>query len=319
MYTLFFANRLSLDNMNRRRFLTQSAGATALTALPLDYRFWNDNQHVSCNLYTWFSYYRREGKDFYADWDVALAAVAASGADGIEPSITSPDQVGVIAPLLEKHGLEMRSIYVNSNLHEAQEADASIERVLNVAERCKALGTKIIVTNPSPIGWNSPENKTDSQLRTQAVALQQLGAELYNRGMLLSYHTHDSEFRAGAREFHHMMLSTNPRHVSFCLDVHWVYRGAENSNVALYDVIDMYGHRISELHIRQSRDQIWSETFGDGDIDYAGVVEVLRRKNLRPLLVLEQAVEEGTPATMSTLEAHQISTKEMREVFAPLG
>lgn len=311
--------------MNRRRFLAQSAGAAALTSLnptsdlhPAS-GLWPADRHVSCNLYTWFSYYRREGKDFYEDWDAGLAAVAACGVDGVEPSITSTGQVDDLAPLLEKHGLEMRSIYVNSKLHEAAESEQSIEQVLAIAEKCKTLGTKVIVTNPSPLDWNGPDNKTDAQLRVQAVALQQLGAELYNRGMTLSYHTHDSEFRAGAREFHHMMLSTNPRHVTFCLDVHWVYRGAENSNVALYDVIDLYGDRISELHIRQSRNQIWSETFGEGDIDYAGVVDVLRRKNLRPLLVLEQAVEEGTPATLSTLEAHRVSQQAMRKVFEPLG
>ncbi|MEM8488901.1 MAG: sugar phosphate isomerase/epimerase [Bacteroidota bacterium] len=305
--------------MNRRRFLAQGAGAAALPSLYPLAGLWQHDNHISCNLYTWLTYYRREGKDFYADIDAGLAAVASSGVDGIEPSITSTDQVDEIAPLLEKHGLKMRSIYVNSKFHEAGDAEDSIAQVLKIADSCKALGTKIIVINPSPLGWNSPENKTDAQLRVQAVALQQLGAELYNRGLTLAYHTHDSEFRAGAREFHHMMLSTNPRHVTFCLDVHWVYRGSENSNVALFDVIDLYGERISELHIRQSLNHIWTETFGEGDIDYASVVEVLRRKNLRPFLVLEQAAEEGTPATLSPVEVHRVSQKAMRKIFAPLG
>ena len=74
----------------------------------------------------------------------------------------------------------------------------------------QSLGTKIIVTNPSPLGWGSKENKTDQQLLDQAVALDKLGAELRAMGLTLAYHTHDSEFRAGAREFHHMMLATDP-------------------------------------------------------------------------------------------------------------
>ncbi len=305
--------------MDRRQFLSNATCMTAAAALvPLPQRVQTDF-HLSCNLYTWYSYYNREGKDFYADIDAGLAQVAASGMDGFEPSLTSVEQVDQMAPLMEKHGLEMRSIYVNSLLHERDAADESIENVLKIVERCKALGTKIVVTNPSPIGWGSPENKTDRQLRDQAVALQRLGSELYNMGITLAYHTHDSEFRAGAREFHHMMISTNPRHVSFCLDVHWVYRGALNSNVALYDVIEMYGDRISELHIRQSRDYIWSETFGEGDIDYAGVVEVLNRKNLKPMIVFEQAAEEGTPNTMTPLEVHKQSQLAVRKIFAPLG
>ena len=305
--------------MNRRQFLARSSGATAALAIVPIPKLSPADIHLSCNLYTWYSYYNREGKDFYADMDAGLGQVAASGMDGFEPSLTSVEQVDQMAPLMEKHGLEMRSIYVNSLLHERDAADESIENVLKIVEKCKALGTKIVVTNPSPIGWDSPENKTDRQLRDQAVALQRLGSELYNMGVTLAYHTHDSEFRAGAREFHHMMISTNPRHVTFCLDVHWVYRGALNSNVALYDVIEMYGDRISELHIRQSRDHIWSETFGEGDIDYAGVIEVLNRKNLKPMLVFEQAAEEGTPHTMSPLEVHKQSQVEVRKIFAPLG
>ena len=124
---------------------------------------------------------------------------------------------------------------------------------------------------------------------------------------------------AGAREFHHMMQRTDPNHVTFCLDVHWVYRGALNSNVAVFDVIKMYGDRISELHIRQSRDHVWTETFGPGDIDYPGVVFALKERGLKPMLVLEQAAEEGTPHTMNALDAHRKSQAAVRTIFAPLG
>ncbi len=305
--------------MNRRHFLTQTAGVSlAAATMPLKV-LWPADLHLSCNLYTWYSYYNREGKDFYADMDAGLARVAASGVDGFEPSLTSTEQVEELAPLMKKHGLEMRSVYVNSKLHERDEANQSIDAVLAIVERCKSLGTRIVVTNPSPIGWGSGEDKTDRQLKDQAQALEKLGALLREMDLTLAYHTHDSEFRAGAREFHHMMLQTDPAHVSFCLDVHWVYRGALNSNVALFDVIEMYGDRITELHIRQSENGRWSETFGQGDIDYAGVVRELQALKLKPMLVLEQAAEEGTPHTLSALEAHKQSQLAVRKIFSPLG
>ena len=275
--------------------------------------------HLSCNLYTWFSYYRREGKDFYADMDAGLAQVKAAGLDGIEPALTSVEQVEEIAPLLDKYGLAMRSVYVNSKLHEAGEWEQSIEDVLKIASRCKALGSRIIVTNPSPLGWGSAENKTDEQLRVQARALDRLGAELRAMDLTLAYHTHDSEFRAGAREFHHMMLECDPENVTFCLDVHWIYRGAGHSNVALFDILKMYGERITELHIRQSSHNVWTEVMEDGDIDYRAVVSALAALGLKPQLVLEQAAEEGTPHTLTPLEAHRRSVAYAREVFAPIG
>ena len=213
----------------------------------------------------------------------------------------------------------MRSIYVNSQLHEREEVEGSIEGVLAIAEQVKPLGTRIIVTNPSPLRWGGQENKNDAQLETQAAALGRLGAELARMGLTLSYHTHDPEFRAGAREFHHMMLAINPAHLTFCMDVHWVYRGSENSNLAVFDVLKLYGERITELHIRQSQAHIWTETFRAGDIDYGAFVEALVGKGVRPHLVLEQAVEEGTPHTLSPLEAHRQTHDYAREVFAPLA
>jgi inosose dehydratase len=208
---------------------------------------------------------------------------------------------------------------VNSKLHVRDEAERSIEDVLAIVERCIPLGVRTVVTNPSPIEWGSAENKSDAEIRDQAQALDRLGAMLRERDLTLAYHTHDSEFRAGAREFHHMMLATDPANVSFCLDVHWVYRGSGHSNVALFDVLELYGSRVVELHIRQSQGHIWSESFGEGDIDYPEVVRMLVALDLKPHLVLEQAVEAGTPHTVPPLEAHRASQAYARKVFAPLN
>jgi len=272
--------------------------------------------HVSCNQYPWAVFYGREGRDFGASLDGALAEVAASGIDGFEPGVGGLQQVEKIAPLLKKHGLEMRSLYVNSTLHETGQVDKSIELVLAAAAKAKAVGTRIIVTNPSPIRWGGPENKNDEQLTTQAAALNTLGAELRRMGLTLAYHNHDIELRQAAREFHHMMVGTDPKNVTLCLDAHWVYRGAGNSQVALFDVLKLYGRRITELHLRQSRDGVWTEVFAPGDIDYRALAEYLLKIGVKPLLVLEQAVEAGSPNTLKATEAFTQSTRYTRRLFA---
>lgn len=65
--------------------------------------------------------------------------------------------------------------------------------------------------------------------------MEKLGIALRER-ITLAYHTHAPEFLAGAEEFHHVMLNTSPENVSFCFDVHWVFRGSVDSNVAVFDV-----------------------------------------------------------------------------------
>ena len=159
-------------------------------------------------------------------------------------------------------------MYVNSVLHEPQLVEENISEIMAIAEEAKKIGIEILVTNPSPIKWSGPENKTDEQIKAQAIALNLLGKELKSIGIKLAYHNHDMEMRESAREFHHMLTGTDPDNVHLCLDAHWIYRGSGNSQVALFDIVELYADRIVELHLRQSHNGIWSEVFEDGDIDY---------------------------------------------------
>ena len=309
---------MSKHALTRRTFLEKAAATAALTLSGCASvgKAVKGKLHLACNQYPWIVYYQRDNRDFAKMMDEGLGEMASCGIDGFEPIINTPADIDRLAPLLSKHGLEMRSFYVNSSLHEATQANKSVEQILAIAARAKSVGTKIIVTNPSPIRWGGAENKNDEQLRTQASAMDSLGAGLRPLGLTLAYHNHDIELRNAAREFHHMMVGTDPKNVTLCLDAHWVYRGAGNSAVALFDVLKLYGKRVSELHLRQSIDNTWSETFGVGDIDYPALAEHLLSIKVKPHLVLEQAVENGTPKTISTVEAFRRSSKYARTVFA---
>ncbi len=305
----------------RRGFLRDTALAAGTLALSssLTRATAEDRIHVACNSYSWNVFYQREGRNFDQSLDAGLAEVAASGLDGFEPSFGDPAQVDRLAPLLKKHRLQMRSFYVNSSLHQPDQADRSIDQILSVARRAREAGARIVVTNPNPLAWGGPQNKDDTQLRTQADALNRLGAELRKIDLTLAYHNHDMELRQAAREFHHMMLGTDPANVTLCLDSHWVYRGSGNSQVALFDIVKLYGKRISELHLRQSKDGVWTEAFGPGDIDYPAFGDAVGQTGVRPHIVLEQAIENGSPDTMEPLEAFRRSTDYVRRLFADLG
>ncbi len=312
---------MQIQSHSRRSFLHRAAlaSAAALATPSLARAARGDKLHLATNAYSWQVFYQREGRDFANSLDAGLKDVAASGLNGFEPGVGSIEDLRELLPLLKKHDLEMRSMYVNSSLHEPAEADRSIEQILATASAVKRFGTRIIVTNPNPLRWGGPENKTDEQLRTQAAALNRLGKELGDLKMTLAYHYHDIELRMAAREFHHMLAGTDPRHVTLCLDAHWLYRGAGNSQVALFDVVELYGQRVSEVHLRQSQNGVWSEILGPGDIDYEALAEALARKKAKPHLVLEIAVETGTPKTLDPVEAHRRSAEYARRVFEKLA
>jgi inosose dehydratase len=304
--------------MDRRTFLMAAAAATGSAALMADESS-GPALHLATNVYPWKTFYQRDGRDSRQELPALIAEVKAAGLDGFEPAVESPEELDVLLPLLEQHHLELRSLYVNSVLHDADRASASRESVLAIARKAAGHGLKIVVTNPSPVRWGGPEDKSDSQLVTQARSLDALGADLRALGLTLAYHNHDAELRQGAREFHHMLTATSPENVAFCLDAHWVYRGCGDSQVALDDVVRRYGDRIVELHLRQSDHGVWTEVFGPGDIDYRALTRQLAERGLKPHVVLEQAVEAKTPKTLSAEKAHTQSAVAARAIFQPLA
>ncbi|GAA4439005.1 hypothetical protein GCM10023188_34900 [Pontibacter saemangeumensis] len=305
---------------NRRTFLGALASLTAAGLLP-DSEAWalntlSDPLHIASNEYSWITFYERQGRDWFADLDASLREFAKSGIIGYEPSVNKPEELTLLAPLLKKYKLEMRSIYVGCTLHKEQEAKQSLEQVKAIAAAAKPLGVRIIVTNPSPIRWGGTENKTDAELEVQAIYLDRMGAELRKQGLTLAYHNHDVEMRHAAREFHHMLVATDPENVSLCLEAHWIYRGSGDSQLAMFDIMRLYGSRIAEVHLRQSKNGIWAETFGEGDIDYMRLAKELLALEVRPHLVLEQCVEKQSPNTMDAVAAHQKDRQYASRVFA---
>lgn len=301
---------------DRRQFLHLLAGASAASALSSTTETFAPYPFpISASSYNWFTFYNREKKNWGEDLDACIAEYAKTGLKAYEPSFTSAEEVKKLGPVLKKYQIALPSAYVNSVLHKKEEAAQSIATILAIADEAKKWGLKILVTNPTPIRWGGDEVKTDAELKEQAANLDKLGAALRQKGITLAYHTHDVEMKAGAREFHHMFLGTSPLNVSFCFDVHWVYRGSQNSQIAVFDVLKLYGKRVVELHIRQSVDGVWSETFGGGDIDYHRFAAELKTLKLRPHLVIEQCIEGKSPNTMDALKAHVQDLVAVREVF----
>ena len=295
---------------NRRNALATVAAATLLPAFS-DLLGAAETSgaptHLATNTYPWLTFARREKQEFSLHADSFLADIASTGITGYEPIIDSPGQFEGLGDRLQKHSIEMRSIYVNSVLHDSTKVDESIAGVIEIAKAAQDLGTRIVVTNPSPIRWGGPEDKSDAQLRLQAKSLDSLGSELRKLGIELAYHNHDAELRQGGREFHHMLTATDPENVKFCLDAHWIFRGCGDSEVAVFDALSQYWDRVVELHLRQSKSGVWTESFAaDGDINYKRLVDFLASRKITPHLVLEQAVEAASPHQLTAVQAHRL-------------
>ena len=293
--------------MKRRQFLSAALAVTG-AALASERLFAQESKrlHVAVNTYTCGSIYNRDNVDFWTRLD-ELKSV---GVDGIEPGVGSAADAGNVGKRLADGGMEMRSVYTGGNLHDAAVAEQNIARILALGEKAKAFGTSIITINP-----DAKSGKTDAELTLQSKNLDILGAGLQKIGIALAFHYHTSELEFGGREFHHIMCGTDPKNVSLCFEQHWSYRGCGNSAVAVFDHLKLYGNRSVELHLRQSIKNVWSETYGDGDIDNVRFAAGFKNLPKLPHIVLEQAAESETPKTLTAVEVFRQSVEYIRKMF----
>ena len=298
--------------MTRREFLVAAAGSVCVLAGLNGCSTVRNSQPanlVGSGLYGWTQYYSREGRNANDHMDEVLSAVRDCGYAFLEGFIDlqHPEKCARLAEQSRAKGLKPVSIYVTAPMHEQAKAENSVARLVDAARICRQSGFSIINLNPAPIG----RAKTDQELRTQIEALEKLGTELSKLGLKLGIHNHTPEMVNGAKEFHYDLRETNPRHVGFCFDVHWVFRGG----IKPLDCLHEYGSRVVSWHLRQSRDGTWWENLDDGDVDYPAVAAFARQHRMTAPYAVELALENGTKITRSVVENHRRSREYVRTVF----
>lgn len=267
---------------------------------------------IGTNGFRWSQYYTARNRTPIDYFDEALNAAARAGIQTWEALGLADDaEAAALARALKSSGLRAQTLYVNCRLHEP-DWRASVERTLAEARRGIALGARVICSNPEPVQWGGPQNKTDEELKRQLEAIRSLTERMRAEGAELAYHVHDAELRNGAREMHHMLVNTADINMGFGFDPHWVYRGCGDSQIAVDDVLTLYGHRINLVHIRQSVNGLWTETLQDGDLNFRPLFQLLKQRNFTGVIDVELGFEPGVPETLGLEEAHRLSVRWLR-------
>lgn len=274
----------------------------SIAGQPLQANF-DPRSRIACQFFPWFSFAQRHGFELLES-ETAIRQTARTGIPGFEGNAQSAEQMARIVSASRAVGLQLRSVYSNLRLHETTTCDREMAMGFEIARIAQSAGVEIYVVNPEPIRWGGQDNKSDSQLELQRQNLEKFGKRCQALGITLAYHNHDAEMRMGARELHHMLAGTDPTLVYFCFDLHSVFRGSGDSMLAVKDIWKLYRQRVVELHLRQSQNGIYTQTFGQGDIDYAWMAQQVQTSDTEIHLVLEQSIEEKSSVTMSDVEAH---------------
>lgn len=239
-----------------------------------------------------------------------LTTVKKAGVQNIQAWLdyfSSDESTKTLSDLLNKHGIQMVAAYSGGVFHIADQADLRIQRIVERAKRGKEMGLKVVVVNPDP----KPERKTDAELQVQAEKINILAESISALGLRLALHHHSPEMADGAREWRHILKHTNPGEVFFCLDLDWVLQGGQDP----FEILAEAGNRLLDLHLRNSRNGIWTESIEEGDIDFKKVGDTLKASGYTGYLTIELAREDGMTESRNLAENLKRSRDFVREAF----
>ncbi|MHC4796511.1 MAG: sugar phosphate isomerase/epimerase family protein, partial [Planctomycetota bacterium] len=267
---------------------------------------------VAVQLYVFLQDRHRNKIDHWEDLDGILSEVKSGGARAVEGFLDwfdSEERADRSKKLLAKHNLALAGLYTGGVFDDKKVTRETIEKILTDAGRVKDLAPLFIDVNPRPLPKQG--QKTDEQLATQVLMLNELGMKLAKMNMQLVIHQHAPEILHNGREHRYNVEHVDGKYVGFCLDTHWVYRGGEDPLTFVREA----GSKLQALHLRNSINGVWGETLGPGDVDYVPIAEHLRKSNYKGWLILELAHEKEIMFTRSLTENVREGLKYLESLF----
>jgi len=261
---------------------------------------------VSAQTYVWSQVLAEKKMKLADSLDLVFGEIHSGGYEGVETMAEFVAQAG-FAELLAKHSLKLSGAYSGPVCHDKEKAKAAVDGLAQLGPRLKKLGGDVLVVNPSPIG----REKSDAELDIQAQTLNAIGRAVRDSAVALNVHCHAPELRSNAREFRSNLDRTDPTLVWLNADVDWIKRGGGDP----YELLTRYADRIGSCHLRNGVGAVWSESFGDGDIDYRRIAKIFENVKVPIWLTVELAYEKQTPRARSLAEDAAGSRKYVRKVF----
>lgn len=288
--------------VDRRRFLMGGLAASAARAAG------GYAPKMAVQAFIWTQEMRKQNRTLADGLEDIFAGSARAGFKNVElmSIFFRPELRGRTTALIKQHGFGVPIVYNGGPMHTAEGAEKTIAETLELADVVKQAGTKTLNVNPTP--KPNKELKTDQELKAQVDAVNRLGKELRKKGMQLILHHHDPEMMENAREWRHLLTNTS---WPLCIDLMWVARGGQDPMAILREA----GRRVASLHVRNMRDGVCTEAFGDGEIDYAQVTAHLKKIGYQGWVVVELFHEPGTKVTRPLVENLRLSREYAEKVF----
>ena len=303
------ANRNSSFSLTRRCFIKASALALApLSGCTSGLQFLSGKK-VRVGAHVWVYAAKQPQYDVTPILPQIFADLKYAGLDGVElmhDVLRKDETVKQIAELSEKHELPITGTSFYGDMWDRSRHQAVFDDAKLVIKNLAVLGG---TTFGISVGA-APAKKTEQQLDDQVELLRRIMAVAKANGIEPNLHNHTYEVVDDL----HDLKGTLARIPDAKLgpDLNWLVRGG----VDPVWFIRKYGRQIVFLHLRnQYKNGRWSESLGEGDMDYPAIAKALREVNFNGTAVIELAHESDFKITRPLRESWKLSREYVREVL----
>ncbi len=250
-----------------------------------------------------------------------LDEMVSAGYSATEWGMNMPRDDKQLLPDLQASGLEMLGGFVGLELRNPERRKQEVHRGLEMAQLFKRLGGAFLIVADSgdkarqaEAGRvNAANALSASQWRNLTQGLQELAQSALSQQIQIVLHNHVGTYIETEEEMTHLLETTDPALVSWCLDCgHLAYAGGDTLKM-----IDQFGDRIGYVHLKdvdgavleRARSQRWSfaqalESYifaplGEGIARVPDVVRALHQRGYNGWLVVEQDTTPGDPTEVA--------------------
>jgi len=209
--------------------------------------------------------------------------------------------------LLAEKKLSIAGNYFGGDFHDPEKHDNIMSAFKNTLENLKFYDAKDVVIGPPGRGnWSDfqhgsgdgNEDEIPDKIKAMAPFLNELGKIATDSGIQLGIHPHVNTIVEKPDEIDLIMELTDSKYVKMAPDTGHIFLGGGN----VVEIIRKYQDRLSYFHLKDAAGTFQRPDFGpnirelgQGEIDFPGVMKILKEINFKGWLNVEQDYTTMTP------------------------
>lgn len=216
----------------------------------------------------------------------ALDDIAATGFEGIETNYASLehsfDAPGPMKDEFRRRNLALIGLHGSPRLANAEMAEAEMRKGERIARAIRDLGGSMFMMSGSGVA-RTAEGKLDGEvLERWCRNLNAFGKYCREQGVRLCVHNHVKEVSNNGEELQAVAAGTEPRLVSFVLDVSFFL----DVGLKPQEWLPRFASRLGAIHLRDHK-AAKEVLLGEGELDAAAVAASLREARWEGWVILE--------------------------------